>query len=254
MSFQLCDRIFRHLESMELLKQGDTILDFMAGTFRTGVIAELHRYPAIGVELEQHFVDMIEKNKKVLKQQTQRDPSWTIVKGDSRHLSELLNQNGLTSLVSPPYGDVDLNLRKNGIIEEERGGKYTRPNMAEGYSSDPENIGNLPDKGLVSLTSPPYAQAQDGGGIFKKGYGDGSDKVGERTYADSTHNYSREQIGSLQDKVAVTSPPYESAINDKREEAHSVGSTSIKNGINDSSVGSYGKAPSKSGLQKERRI
>lgn len=59
MSWELLERIFKHLESMNLLTPDSVVIDFMAGTGRTGTMAALRRYRTISVELEPHFVEMI---------------------------------------------------------------------------------------------------------------------------------------------------------------------------------------------------
>lgn len=59
MSWELLERIFKHLESMNLLTPDSIVIDFMAGTGRTGMMAALRRYRTISVELEPHFIEMI---------------------------------------------------------------------------------------------------------------------------------------------------------------------------------------------------
>jgi len=59
MSWNLLERIFKHLESMNLLTSDSVVIDFMAGTGKTGTMAALRRYRTISVELEPHFVEMI---------------------------------------------------------------------------------------------------------------------------------------------------------------------------------------------------
>jgi len=59
MSMSLANKIMVHLEELGLVNAGTTIVDFMAGQGTTGIVAELHGHPFIGIELEQHFVDMI---------------------------------------------------------------------------------------------------------------------------------------------------------------------------------------------------
>lgn len=53
------ERIFKHLESMNLLTHDSVVIDFMSGTGRTGTMAALRRYRTISVELEPHFIEMI---------------------------------------------------------------------------------------------------------------------------------------------------------------------------------------------------
>ena len=59
MSWELLSRIFKHLESMNLLTPDSVVIDFMAGTGKTGTMAALRRYRTISVELEPHFIEMI---------------------------------------------------------------------------------------------------------------------------------------------------------------------------------------------------
>ena len=59
MSWELLERIFKHLESMNLLTPDSVVIDFMSGTGRTNTMAALRRYRTISVELEPHFIEMI---------------------------------------------------------------------------------------------------------------------------------------------------------------------------------------------------
>jgi len=153
MSFLLAEKIVKHLEQLGLIHKGDRIIDFMAGTGRTGIVAELNGYKFTGIELEPHFIDMIEANREVLKKKMMRDPDWNIIQGDARKLSELLGEHG-AGITSPVYGDMDLRYGKNGIVID--GKKYDRPCMHgsnEGYGCSEGQIGDLKDAGIIS---PPY--------------------------------------------------------------------------------------------------
>ena len=59
MSWNLLERIFKHLELLNLLTTDSVVIDFMAGTGRTNTMAALRRYRTISVELEPHFIEMI---------------------------------------------------------------------------------------------------------------------------------------------------------------------------------------------------
>ena len=194
MSLALADKIFTHLERLHLIRKGDTIIDFMAGTARTGVIAELRGYKFTGIELESHFIDMISKNKALLADKLRREPQWNIIRGDARHLSELLN--GGSAIVSPPYGDAlgHPSLGSADLPDWGNGGDIVkRRGLAGGYSA---------------ITSPPYSQAQDRARLPVQ---DGSvSEVMTRQYDKSIHGSSSAQIGNLPDKVGIISPPYES--------------------------------------------
>ena len=190
MSMPLADMIIRHLKKLNLLKPGAPIVDFMCGTARTGIAAELHGHPFVGIELESHFIDMIGKNRAAVASRLKREPRWTITQGDSRKLSELLPGNG-AGVVSPPYGETNLNYAKNGL-------EFDRPYM------------HGPNAGYSAIISPPYSQAPDR--IAQGNVQDG--RVAEalqRTYDASIHGKSTAQIGNLPDKpmAGVVSPPYE---------------------------------------------
>ncbi len=197
MSPALCFKIFEHLKELGLLKEGDTVLDPMAGTGITAIVAGAQGYPAITIELEDKFVGFQKQNKEYAERKLYKTLDWQIIQGDSRKLSELLEVRGLKSITSPPYGDQVIKdgqrLASNPDIhwrEWDRGTGYNLKN--------PDNIGNLPDKPLKAITSPPYGIDKTSGGLNTK------------PPRDATEG----QIGNLPDKPlkTVTSPPYEQSI------------------------------------------
>lgn len=80
----------------------------------------------------------------------------------------------------------------------------------------------LQGEGLRTVTSPPYADAQTGGGIAVNGYQGPkhtpTDLVGKRSYMPDVHGTAVGQIGNLKDipLKAVTSPPYGELANSKK--------------------------------------
>jgi hypothetical protein len=238
MSFDLLERIFKHLESMDLINHDSIIIDFMAGSGRTGTIAALQGYRTISVELEPHFIEMIAGydcdgriisdfkiqpcvckskilhrphkintglfesecsgnpritpvcrcgteaphkkhhilgNRELLEKVTGRKVQWDVIQGDSRELQKLLDESGLVGVVSPPYFSQTAYQDKEFIssIAEDKSqrykdgrlkGHYGSPEairryaekIMESYSTDERNIGNLPDRPLVAIVSPPY--------------------------------------------------------------------------------------------------
>lgn len=293
MSWGLLERILKHLEMMNLITQESVVIDFMAGTGRTNTMAALRRHKTISVELEPHFIKMIEGNKALLEKKFGGKADWDVIQGDSRYLSKLLNGKGLVGVISPPYTNQVAFQDKNFIlsIAEDKSQRYrdgrlrghfatpeaikryaekimeeyskdTRnignlkdvplvgvvsPPYSDGqrvgrsydlneldkkrgyenvggfrdrYSDNPENIGNLKDVPLVGVVSPPYSEAQTGGGIAVKGYTgqhlgemgkNQPDKVGQRCgYMKEVHGSDSANIGNLPDHpiVGITSPPY----------------------------------------------
>lgn len=230
MSMRLADKIITHLEQLDLLHKGDRVIDFMAGTARTGVVAELHGYAFTGIELEDHFIRMIEKNNNTLKGKILREPKWEIIQGDARHLSELLN--GGVAITSPPYGDTslhggDVEQRRKRLIEAGYDpktilGGNARSGEWKGYSAivsppysnrladndtrefmDAEHKHKRPNTSYSAIVSPPYGEmiGQNGGPI-NPNYKVDVSTLTARKYSDTSTN-----IGNLKD-VGIVSPPY----------------------------------------------
>jgi len=158
----LLEKIFQYLMKKGILKYGDTVLDPMAGIGTTAIgwiLMDPDRNRAITVELEEKFVFMQEVNKTLLEDRLKRKVNWTIIKGDARKLSELLKEHGLVSVLSPPYAN---RFDKGNEQQRKREGTMQNEMNVGGYSEDPQNIGNCPDRPVV-LTSPPFVDAIKGG-------------------------------------------------------------------------------------------
>lgn len=214
MSWALLKRVYDHLEVLGLLKPDDTVIDFMAGSGRTSVIAGLRGYRSVNVELEPHFVKMIRDNKVQTEKTLKRGVNTEVLQGDARNLSTLLTEKGYVGIISPPYGEA-IRGGKSGIEWQPEWGKASesrQPSQTIEYSSDPANIGNLPDKpSLVGITSPPYADIINA----SRHIGSGTHNYVPRPYSEDPNN-----IGNLKDKpslVGITSPPYSSQNDHQRK-------------------------------------
>ncbi len=217
MGIGLYFRIMEHLEELGLLQQGDTVLDSMAGTGMTGLVAAVKGYPSVMVELEEKFVGYIKANKEALEKRLGRAVDMTIIQGDSRHLSDLLRERGLIGLVSPPYktdiGGCGVQPLITGKGTTRGRGFTSRGNShQEIYSDNPANIGNLPEgKPVVGITSPPYVNQE-----LKVASNPHTSITQDKTskginYLISNLGYqSPGQIGRMHEGViGLTSPPYE---------------------------------------------
>ena len=229
----LCFKIIEHLEELGLLRQGMTILDPMGGTGLTAICANAKGYGAVTVELEERFIGFQRQNKEYAARKLGRPLDWEIMQGDSRRLTHILSGLGLVALTSPPYADA-INAETKGGIDWNKCAEGPRPDKFKEtashgtftlkYGTTEGNIGNLPDKPIV-VTSPPYAEAQTGGGIAVNGYQGNkhspTDLVGNRSYMPSTHGESVGQIGNLPDKpVTLTSPPYDGDVSASNSDPH----------------------------------
>lgn len=206
MSPSLCYRILQHLEELGLLKQGDKILDPMAGTGITNICAGAMGYPSISVELEEKFVGFQKQNKEYAERRLYKPLDWTMVQGDSRRLGELLQGKIFKTVTSPPFGDMNHPTNYLGIQKRE---------SCSEYSDNPDNIGNLKDVPLKSITSPPYEQSITGGksGIeWQEEWGKPSES--RQPSQDISYGGSKENIGNLKDKPlkSIVSPPYGEAL------------------------------------------
>jgi len=115
-------------------KKGDTILDPMAGIGTTIIESILLGRNAVGVEYEQKFKEIIDKNidltvknngKSVAKRKLGKA---IVIKGDARSLCSLMKEKIDSGVFSPPYSET-LDSKRNtssGLV----------------YSKDPQNIGN----------------------------------------------------------------------------------------------------------------
>jgi hypothetical protein len=215
-SFLLLDKIFQHLKKLGLLHEDSVVCDFLAGTGRTNIMAALNGYNTIAVELEPHFVKMIEGNRNRYQHLTGKSDGWEIIQGDARNLSQIL-QGGCVGVVSPPYSDAIA--PRGGECLLERVGISTK--TARRYSNSQRQIGNLPDKSLVGITSPPYTDIGHIAGDNANTELNPKRLEMQRRYTETMR--SEGNIQKLPDKglVGITSPPYEDAMGIKHTDCDS---------------------------------
>ncbi|MEM4165525.1 MAG: DNA methyltransferase [Nitrososphaerales archaeon] len=194
---------------LNFTKEGETVLDPMAGSGSTGVVAALHGRNAVQVEVEERFVKWMEEAKcRVERHPTLMQKGKIVnIHGDARRLSELLTQADII-LTSPPYsegighdsGDHASEQFKERLEMQRR---YTRQMNSEG------NIAKL-THGAISaiITSPPFGDSDLGGGdpekrkerLIKAGY-DPKDFLGGKARNAVLKHYS--EVDTI-----ITSPPY----------------------------------------------
>ena len=202
-SWDLAFKILEHLEELGLANPTtDTILDFMAGTGRFPLAACAKGYRSIGLELEPRFVEFCQQNKAYAEKKLGRGLDWQIIQGDARHLSQLLQERGLVSVVSPPYSNLNneqriMSKRQDGMarwLASERPlslDKSGAGSIAKEYGSSPGQIGSLPDRPYIGVTSPPYEDSD----MAKVSDGIKREHPGRRMWANEPYNQSEGQIG-----------------------------------------------------------
>ncbi len=229
------------------VEEGDIVLDPMAG-IGTTLLEGMRLFPNslfIGVELEEKFIKWCNASIKKIERIAKEDWFMKVgkaicVQGDARELEKVLKEKVNKIISSPPYSETIKKSKKGSDITAQRDkwaklmeerdkllnrnwGKNRRTEgrlkaietMLSGYSRNPKNIGNLPHgQADKIITSPPFGQAQFGGGIAKKGYTGNkhspTDLVGKRAYMPENTGQDKKNISNLPyvDKV-ISSPPYE---------------------------------------------
>lgn len=119
----------------------------------------------------------------------------------------------IKKLVEKGKASKELTRKYNDWLKNKNKNQGCQGHWESSYSKNKENIGNLP-KGNIDtvITSPPFSQANRGGGIAKKGYDGkhGKDENlhlrHERQLTRNKNNISNLPHGDID--VIVTSPPY----------------------------------------------
>jgi len=255
-------------------KSGDVILDPMAGTGSTGVVAAFHGRNAVLVELEPKFYEWMEKARENVEKNTAiQQKGWIKnILGDARRLSKLL-QEADVCITSPPFGDTYVG---GGNAEKRRERLVKAGHDPEDFLGGKARNAVLKhyDEVDVCLTSPPYSESMT---KKRKGYS----VFPELQYArempqdSSDDNIANLPHGSID--LVLTSPPYadvekcdrsrESWFNEDKEREKAGGSVTIQRGyrgspenIGNLSLGNvdavitsppYGEAQEGSGIAKK---
>jgi DNA modification methylase len=143
------------------------------------------------------------------------------------------SSEGVDAVVSsPPFSDTlhprkgvlqaQANMKEAGYDPKYIKGSFEQPNQQlalakEGYSSDPENIGNLKHGEVDAVvTSPPYKTRTDGGGINETGIPNARGVHEDRP---DTLSYSEDKEGNIGETKelgevdsVITSPPYAESV------------------------------------------
>jgi len=174
------------------------------------------------VELEGKFCNMCKSNWEKVSAMPQLGYEMgqcNIIQGDARQLEGLVDK----IVTSPPFADArsartDTEALK---LKREWEGKGGSRFFDARQGDNPNNISNLPYGQIDKIvTSPPFGEAQSGGGIARKGYQGPkhtpTDLVGKRSYMPENigdqDNISNLPYGNI-DSI-ITSPPYEGSAHE----------------------------------------
>ncbi|MEM4449330.1 MAG: DNA methyltransferase [Nitrososphaerota archaeon] len=155
---------------LKYTKEGDTILDCMAGSGVLGVIAAINGRNAVQVELEPRFYEWMEKARENVENMVTLSQKGRIVNilGDARRLSELISKADIC-ITSPPYlksadSGAGINRQREGDVKI---GCSTIGRMV----SHPEAVDNVKEYGSIDaiITSPPYDASLEGSSRHLRG-------------------------------------------------------------------------------------
>ncbi|MGE5376121.1 MAG: DNA methyltransferase [Bacteroidota bacterium] len=127
-------------------KQGESVLDPMAGTGSTLVAALRAGRNSVGIELNEKYAtiagQIVEEERKALGEKVE-GLSAQVIQGDAAKLADY----GLSTfdyvLTSPPYWDM---LRARGAETQKK--RRSSEELDVHYSEDPNDLGNIEDYGL----------------------------------------------------------------------------------------------------------
>jgi len=194
---------------LNFTREGETILDPMAGSGSTGVVAALHGRNAVQVDIEEKFHQWMEEARRKVEQTSTLTPKGKIVNilGDARKLSELLSQADII-ITSPPY--TNSAAENLNVSRYRKGGRFAEEKLLDAV-----------------ITSPPYAETNVSGGdverrvqrLISAGL-DPKNYLGGRARNTVLKHYSddrksEDNIGNLSfgsiDAI-ITSPPYAESL------------------------------------------
>ncbi|MFH1627493.1 MAG: DNA methyltransferase [Pseudomonadota bacterium] len=173
----LIRRIYQHCLEQGYVRKGETIVDPFGGIGAGGIMAAYAGLSWIGVELETKFVTLAIENFEMHKYPCSRMgyPQPAIIQGDSRRLSQVLQEADLIA-TSPPFVDC-LHQTEGGMLTPHQRADHGRNEnaasvLARDYGTTPGQIGGMKagDVGAV-VTSPPYEGTELQGGPTKDGQG-----------------------------------------------------------------------------------
>lgn len=214
MDTMLCRAIIRRYT-----KEGELILDPMAGIGTTLVEASLLGRNVIGVELESKFVKICGENIRFLKKlkTPAKKGKAKIIQGDARFLSRVLGEKADLVFFSPPF---ERTLAKENPNRRKGYWNFKLGHRTDGYGEDKQNIGNLPYSVDAIVTSPPFERTLARENPYRrKGYwrGSGGYQSGRGTegYGENKNNIGNLPHGRID--AVITSPPYSESMTKRRK-------------------------------------
>lgn len=208
------------------------VIDPFMGIGSTGIACSSLGLRAIGCEVEPRFVELAKANRELHRREWEAMnlPVFEVFQGDSRNLAALVREHVAGCVTSPPYAEDVVHGRPSKMTQGIFKGRAAATGLGD-YGTTPGQIGAMK---AGAITSPPFREAQSGGGILKNGYewkhpGGIPDSVKTRTYHEGNVGQTPGNIAALP-MHAVTSPPYEGMMSDKRDPADKLAKAAARAG------------------------
>lgn len=257
-SSKLIRRIYEHITACGWIVPGSTVFDPFGGVALGALDAMRLGYSWRGVELEERFAAIGNKNIEMWNARYSSMPGWSqdavLLRGDSTGLFRLLSADGQdASISSPPFGEAQSG---GGIASSVRGesayevtGGTARTKRAAnsavgfGYQGQGNTDGNLSALPITSggfltaVSSPPFLQSKGG-----KGVSEGMDPSVLKRHAAgngaaSAYGLSDGQLTNLPEgdfDAAISSPPFENSLSRDYLDADQRRAYARSNGIENS--------------------
>jgi hypothetical protein len=185
------------------------------GDMRPGDVDAAVHSPTSDDVLDYYSLWCEESGRDMLAETIQR---WPQYESDLREFAAFKKIGASLAVSSPPYAGALGNAKNYADPEKAKADserdfmKMASPTYTDTrYGNEPGQLGAMPE-GKLCVSSPPFPQPYTGGGgINAKGYGDGSDKVGDRTYQSQGGDRAEGNLEVLPNEgfdLAVSSPPY----------------------------------------------
>jgi DNA modification methylase len=216
----LIKRIYEHAIEEGWVSRGDNVLDPFGGVALGALDAITNGLNWTGVELEEKFVKLGEKNISYWKERMRGNYGTArIIQGDSRNIKNIIEKVDLV-VSSPPYSDSLSGSDKpqDHARHQELATKAGHGRIGCGqlryqnaYGRTKGNLSIMKEGDIdIVVSSPPYAESC-GVGLAPTGtcFGDGaSSKLQKESGKDASYGQTPGQLGNKID-IVVSSPPYE---------------------------------------------
>lgn len=228
----LIRQIYRHALERGYLQAGDRVVDPFGGVALGSLDAARYGLNWTGVELEEKFVTLGNANIDLWRgRYAPHFPGWgtaRLLQGDSRQLCRVIGEAAAV-VSSPPYANGEKGHPSLGSVNKDDWGNdgrdiARRRGVNGEYGKSCGQLAELPEGSYsAAIASPPFGEAQSGGGIANALNGDGDYQLSQQGgrfqgyqnghQAHTTGNLATLKADDTGYAAAISSPPYADQAN-----------------------------------------